>query len=219
MQRHTATPEPSDNPEIVLGVLSALERDSAMTQRRLSQELNIALGLTNAYLKRCVRKGLIKMRQAPMRRYVYYLTPQGFAEKARLTAEYLSVSLGFFRRARRQSAALFADLARRGWRRVALVGAGDLAEVAVLSAAEMGLEVVGIVDPQSAGTRCAGIAVTANFETLPTFDGMVITALVPTEELRQGAFAAAASRGLGPDGAGVAELDLSPGARGEGEPR
>ena len=45
-------------------------------------------------------KGLVKMSQVPLNRYAYYLTPQGFAEKSRLTAEYLSVSFNFFRRAR-----------------------------------------------------------------------------------------------------------------------
>jgi DNA-binding MarR family transcriptional regulator len=74
----------------MLGLLAAVERDSALTQRHLARELGIALGLANAYLRRCTKKGLIKMRQAPLNRYAYYLTPRGFAEKSRLTAEYLS---------------------------------------------------------------------------------------------------------------------------------
>ncbi len=78
--------------EIMLEVLSAVERNSKITQRSLSRELGIALGLANAYLKRCARKGLIKVQQAPLNRYAYYLTPEGFTEKSRLTAEYLAVS-------------------------------------------------------------------------------------------------------------------------------
>ena len=76
---------------IILGMLSAVERDSNVTQRHLARELGIALGLANAYLKRCAKKGFIKIRQVPLNRYAYYLTPRGFAEKSRLTAEYLSV--------------------------------------------------------------------------------------------------------------------------------
>src|SRR5690242_18429128 len=101
-----STPMGVEDPAIVVRLLSAIERDSGLTQRRLSQELGIALGLANTYLKRCVRKGLVKMGQVPMRRYAYYLTPKGFAEKSRLTAEYLTVSLDFFRRARRECTAL-----------------------------------------------------------------------------------------------------------------
>ena len=47
--------------EIALGVLDAVERNPSVTQRSVAQELGIALGLANAYLKRCVRKGLIKV--------------------------------------------------------------------------------------------------------------------------------------------------------------
>src|SRR5262245_61676822 len=80
------------NDEILLGVLTAVEHDGNVSQRHISTELGVALGLANAYLRRCVRKGLIKIQQVPRRRYVYYLTPHGFAEKARLTGQYLSAS-------------------------------------------------------------------------------------------------------------------------------
>ena len=93
--------------EIVLRVLDAVESDPAVTQRSVANELGIALGLANAYLKRCIRKGLVKVAQVPSRRYAYYLTPQGVSEKTRLTAEYFSPSFLFFRRAREQFFSLF----------------------------------------------------------------------------------------------------------------
>ncbi len=83
--------------EITLGLLNAVHENNSLTQRSIAQELGIALGLTNAYVKRCVKKGFIKVRQIPRNRYAYYLTPQGFAEKSRLSAEYLSQSVRFFR--------------------------------------------------------------------------------------------------------------------------
>src|ERR1700676_2162496 len=89
-----------ENARIVLGLLESVERNGQQTQRRLASELGIALGLVNAYLKRCVKKGLVKVSEAPARRYAYYLTPQGFAEKSRLTIEYLTSSFSFFRQAR-----------------------------------------------------------------------------------------------------------------------
>ncbi len=73
--------------EITLGLLNTVHENTSLTQRSIAQELGIALGLTNAYLKRCVKKGFIKVRQIPRNRYVYYLTPKGFAEKSRLSAE------------------------------------------------------------------------------------------------------------------------------------
>jgi DNA-binding MarR family transcriptional regulator len=150
------------DPEIVLGLLTSIERDSAITQRKLAGDLGIALGLANSYLRRCVRKGLVKMSQVPLNRYAYYLTPQGFAEKSRLTAEYLAVSFDFFRRARGDCALLLRQCTARGWRRVALYGAGDLAEIVVLSVGETGIEVAVVIDPGQAGGRCAGLPVVAD---------------------------------------------------------
>src|SRR5258708_8497310 len=89
----------TENERILLGLLASVERDGAQSQRKLASELGIALGLVNAYLKRCVKKGLLKVSEAPARRYVYYLTPQGFAEKSKLTVDYLAYSFSFFRQA------------------------------------------------------------------------------------------------------------------------
>ena len=89
---------------VVLAMFSRIKRDSNVTQRHLAKDLGIALGLTNVYLKRCVKKGLVKIRQAPLRRYAYYLTARGLSEKSRLTRQYLVASLDFFRRARRDCA-------------------------------------------------------------------------------------------------------------------
>src|SRR5712671_559366 len=91
----------------MLGLLESVERDGGQSQRRLAAELGIALGLVNAYLKRCIKKGLVKVSEAPARRYAYYLTPHGFAEKSRLTVEYLGFSFSFFRQAKADCARVF----------------------------------------------------------------------------------------------------------------
>lgn len=159
-------------------LLSRVEREANVSQRKLATDLGVALGLVNTYLKRCVRKGLIKVREAPSRRYAYYLTPKGFAEKSRLTAEYLSWSLTFFRRARGECGDAMAEAQRRGWRRVGLAGAGDLAEIAILSASEAGIVVAGIVDPAEAGKMLLGVVTIAGpAELSPTADGWIITAI------------------------------------------
>lgn len=170
-----------NNPDaITLGVLSAIEQDDRATQRAISQELGIALGLTNAYLKRCVRKGFIKVRQIPANRYAYYLTPKGFAEKSRLTAEYLSISFNFFRSAREQCSELFATCAENRWTRVALAGCGDLAEIATLCARDETLvELVGIVDTgddgETASETFAGLPVARRLTDLNKVHAVIVT--------------------------------------------
>lgn len=116
------TDKPAEGPDdaaTMAALLDAIGSGDQHTQRSLAGRLDIALGLANALLKRCVSKGLVKIQNAPARRYAYYLTPKGFAEKARLVAEYLETSLSFFRRARGQYEEGFARLAAQGsarWR-------------------------------------------------------------------------------------------------------
>ena len=166
-----------ESDEIVLAMLNAVERDHQITQRSVALELGIALGLANAYLKRCVRKGLIKVQQIPRRRYAYYLTPQGFSEKSRLTATYLTHSFAFFRRARTRCGEQFATAQSRGWRRIVLFGAGDLAEIAMLCAREHDVELVGIIDATLARDSFLGLPVARDAASLGPIDAAVITEL------------------------------------------
>ena len=163
--------------DIVLGVLTAIDRDSNTSQRTISRELDVALGLANAYLKRCVRKGLIKIKQVPRRRYAYYLTPQGFAEKSRLTAEYLSSSFNFFRKAREQISGLMQDCTKNGQVRVAFAGVSDLAEVGTLCAHDHPITLVGIVDASRAGQQFCGLPVRGTLDELGAVDIVIVTNL------------------------------------------
>lgn len=168
--------ENSKQARIMLGLLDSVERDGAQSQRRLAGELGIALGLVNAYLKRCVKKGLVKVRQAPTRRYAYYITPQGFAEKSRLTVEYLSCSFSFFRHAKSDCLELFDEAKQRGVEKVVLVGQSDLAEIALLCAMEMSIAVVGLVQRDAKQKKFIGLPVFEDFDAISEpFDSVVIT--------------------------------------------
>lgn len=168
---------PADEAEITLGMLTAVGENSAHTQRSMASELGIALGLANAYLKRCARKGLIKVQQIPANRYAYYLTPKGFAEKSRLTAEFLTQSFNFFRESRDQCSEVLRQCAARGWRRIALAGVSDLSDIATLCATDGAVELVGIVDPSRNETTYAGLPVVASLKMLGGVDAVVITDL------------------------------------------
>ena len=156
-----------DSTALLLGVLTAVESNSNVTQRSMSSELGVALGLANAVLKRCVRKGLIKISTAPVNRYAYYLTPSGFSEKARLTAEYLRVSFDLFRASRAQYIKIFERFAARGQTRIVLFGASELAESALLSSREVAVDIVGLVDPSRAGESYIGFPVVAALSDVP----------------------------------------------------
>jgi len=132
-----------------LEILQAIENKRDVTQRHLADRLDVALGLTNSYLKRSVRKGLVKIQQAPANRYFYYLTPQGFAEKSRLTAQYLSTSFDFYRQASDSLRKVFEKCHENDWNEIVFCGISELAEIASLRVNESGLTHVATYQPDS----------------------------------------------------------------------
>ncbi len=168
---------------ITLQLLSAVEENDAVTQRSMAQDLGIALGLANAYLKRCVRKGLIKVKQVPPNRYSYYLTPKGFGEKSKLTAQYLAGSFRFFRNARAQCATALTRCRTQNWERVALAGVSELAEIATLSARDADVTLVGIVDAEISRQSFAGLKVVRSLDALGSIDAVIVTDLAAPQAI------------------------------------
>ncbi|MGE0483663.1 MAG: winged helix-turn-helix transcriptional regulator [Gammaproteobacteria bacterium] len=162
---------------LTLQFLEAIDRQSDVTQRHLASELGVALGLANSYLKRCLRKGLIKIRQAPANRYLYYLTPSGFAEKSRLTAEYLAASFDYYHRAGRALGEALGAIEQSGAHRVVFAGVSELAEIASVRAHDFDLEVLGIVDRTTALTRFIGRPVWSSPAAAAAFDAVLFTDL------------------------------------------
>lgn len=176
--------------EIALGVLSGIELDQAVTQRSLAREIGVAVGLVNLYLRRCIDKGMVKVCQAPANRYLYYLTPAGLAEKSRLTAQYLRSSFHYFRNARAQYADIFSACAERRQATVALLGRSELAEIAILSAAETPVRVVALVDPGGGAGPFLGLPVLASVAEIDAADTVVLTAFDGARALFDAAVAA-----------------------------
>ncbi len=175
-------PKPRED-DIIRDILVRIDDSAEVNQRALSKELGIALGMTNAYMRRCVRKGYIKIRQIPPNRYAYYLTPKGFTEKTRLTAQFLSDSFGFFRRARGQYAELHAACAAQGWRRLALAGISELGDVAVLSARDHPVEILGMIEPTRAGEHFLGLPVVREPQAIAQLDAILLTAVERPREI------------------------------------
>ncbi len=168
---------------LTLEILETIEGQSNVTQRHLANRLGVALGLANSYLKRCVRKGLIKIEQAPANRYLYYLTPRGFAEKSRLTAEYLSISFDFYRRASGSCTQVFRECHDHHYQTILLCGISELAEIASLRASEQGIKIAGILDKQAIVNEFIGLPVWTSLDDVRDFDACVITGINSVSDL------------------------------------
>ena len=150
--------------------------DASVSQRNLARELGIALGLTNAYLKRCINKGYIKVRKVPPNRYAYYLTPKGFSEKSRLTAQYFKRSFNLYRHARRDLEQCFQSVfEQHGACRIALCGAGELAEIAILVATQYDVTIAAIIDGSARQKQFLSLPVVQSIEGVEEVDAVMVT--------------------------------------------
>ena len=165
-------------PELIkeLEILSELSKEEHTTQRALSMRLGIALGLTNAFIKRLSRKGYIKIATLPRNRIKYLLTPKGFLEKSRLTLEYIRYSYTFYREARKNISAYLAQLKKNGKKSIAVVGTGELAEITYFSMLEAGISPSAVVDDKKAGGNFFGIKIIGMTDfSADNFDTVIIT--------------------------------------------
>ena len=142
-----------------LKVLEELAADSNLTQRHLSQKLEVALGLTNLMIRRLVKKGYVKAVSLQQNRIRYLITPKGITEKTRLTYEYLEYSLHLYRRVREVLSERLREVVRRGGTNVIFFGTGEVAEIAFLTLKELGLNLVGVIDDQAAGGSFLGLPI------------------------------------------------------------
>jgi len=152
-----------------LKILDEIDNGKKVTQRGLSEKLGIALGLTNACLKRLARKGHIKITNIKKNRIKYLITPKGIAEKTRLTLSYLQYTLDFYRDTRSKIKSGFKDLVKKRIRRVIFYGAGEVAELSFLSLQESGLELIGVIDDFKKSETFFGFPI-LNKEKIKEFD-------------------------------------------------
>ena len=68
----------------------------------------------------------------PANRYAYYLTPKGFSEKSRLTAEYLKSSFSFYRRAKYDLTKIMEFCSKKKLFNIVLSDESELAEIAII---------------------------------------------------------------------------------------
>lgn len=78
-------------------LLKLLEANPELSQRQLAQALGISVGKVNFCLNALIERGLVKARNFRNSRnklaYMYFLTPAGFEEKARVSLRYLKQKL------------------------------------------------------------------------------------------------------------------------------
>jgi DNA-binding MarR family transcriptional regulator len=160
-----------------LKLIESLERDPQQTQRDLARDLNISLGLVNSFTKRLIQMGFFKIKTIPKNRIKYILTPEGIYEKTRLSCQYLRYSLEFYKDTRAKIRSLFNQLSKQGKKKIFILGATELTEIAIITLQESRLELAGIIDNEKAGGKLLGTAITdhSSLDNLSPNDIVIIT--------------------------------------------
>ena len=140
-------------------ILDHVEKSPLVTNRRVASKLNVSVKLAHGLLKQLVRKGLLHIRKHNSRRWDYFLTPKGIAEKAQLTYDFMDFTMQFYREARRRSAEVLAELRKDGVGRIAFLGVSELGEIAFLGIQEQKLLLVDVFDNARAGQEFLGLKV------------------------------------------------------------
>ncbi|RAK12651.1 winged helix-turn-helix DNA-binding protein [Halanaerobium saccharolyticum] len=78
--------------EKITDILNILNSKDSPSQREIAKEAGISLGLVNTLLKKCAKKGLIKIERLNSRNIKYILTPAGIKEKTKKTIRYVKKS-------------------------------------------------------------------------------------------------------------------------------
>lgn len=144
-----------------LDLLSSLEDGKEITQKTISNKISVSIGFVNALIKKFLKKGIIKVQQAPYKRFIYYITPDGFSQKSKLVLEYLTDSLSLFRALRNELSLVFSIHKDVGF---FLYGISEITEIAILSANEKNVRIEGIVEINSPKKTYLNISI---FKELP----------------------------------------------------
>ncbi|PKN18691.1 MAG: MarR family EPS-associated transcriptional regulator [Deltaproteobacteria bacterium HGW-Deltaproteobacteria-6] len=83
-------------------LMRVIDTNPQMTQRELSSHLGLSLGKINFLMKAMIEKGFVKANNFKNSNnkiaYLYYLTPRGIEEKAKITYRFLKLKLAEYER-------------------------------------------------------------------------------------------------------------------------
>lgn len=125
-----------------LEILDQIEANPDLTQADMATQVGVAIGTVNWHVKRLLKRGYVKVTRLRGRRVRYLITPEGIAQKSRLTVRYLQSSMQLYRQVREQSRALLGQIRQAGYGQVVIEGDGDIADVCRLTCLEHQIKVV-----------------------------------------------------------------------------
>ena len=176
--------EKSSNLDIrELEILERLEGNGHLTQRDLSKEVGIALGLVNHLLKKMVKKGWITIKNIDSKKIRYLITPEGAREKSGLLYKRVESTIHFYLDAKRVIKEKVEHLKGDGVKSVSIYGINHISEVLFIVLKELGLELTYVVGEEKEGEEWFGYNVIGMEEFVENKDSVLIFASFDKNEI------------------------------------
>lgn len=119
-------------------IIDEIGKDLNTTQRKISHQIGLSLGMTNLIIKKLIAKGYVKVKGLNRRNVQYILTPRGFAEKVRKTHRYLLRSIDTLKAVKDKIQDTVLEYYKKGEKNFIILGKGELADIVEISLRDMG---------------------------------------------------------------------------------
>ena len=166
-----------------LEILEKIENNGHLTQRDLSKEVGIALGLVNHLLRKMVKKGWIKIKNIDAKRIRYLITPEGAREKSSLSYKRVENTIHFYLEAKSVIKDKVIHLKNEGIEDVSIYGINHISEVLFIVLKELGLELAYVVDDNREGEVWFGYTIVNMDEFLKSNANVLILASFDKKEI------------------------------------
>ncbi|MFQ5964416.1 MAG: winged helix-turn-helix transcriptional regulator [Candidatus Scalinduaceae bacterium] len=166
-----------------LEILEKIENNGHLTQRDLSKEVGIALGLVNHLLKKMARKGWIKIKNINAKKIRYLITPQGAKEKSSLLYKRIESTIHFYLEAKKVIKEKIVHIKNDGVKNVSIYGVNHIAEVLFIVLKELGLRLDCVVDNDRKGEEWFGYTIVGMDEFLKSNKNILILASFNKDEI------------------------------------
>jgi DNA-binding MarR family transcriptional regulator len=166
-----------------LEILEKIENNGHLTQRDLSKEVGIALGLVNHLLRKMVKKGWIKIKNIDAKRIRYLITPEGAREKSSLLYKRVEGTIHFYLEAKSVIKDKVIHLKNEGIEDVSIYGINHISEVLFIVLKELELELAYVVDDNREGDVWFGYTIVNMDEFLKSNANVLILASFDKKEI------------------------------------
>lgn len=130
-------------------ILDLIEKDSHITQRKISESIGVAVSMINSYIDKYEDKGYIKRKYISTKTVEYHITKTGLERRKLLNIWYLKSSHMVYASAKDNIILFLNQIIDKGFKKILLYGAGEVADImleVINDDKKISLKVIAVID-------------------------------------------------------------------------